>query len=258
KAALTDEASRTGCVRVILNFPQNPTGYSPTVREAEEIRGIIQGIAEKGAKILVICDDAYFGLRFEDDIEPQSLFAYFADMHENVFAVKIDGPTKEDFAWGLRCGFVTYGGKNLTAAHHDALIKKTMAVVRSTVSCSSTVGQSLLKNLYAAPGTGVQSEKEAFRNIIQARYKKVRAFVDTKKGRPFLCPMPFNSGYFMSFRCTAVNAEALRQKLLHGYGIGTIAIDDRTLRVAFSSLEDERIDTVYDAIYQAAEELAKS
>jgi aspartate/methionine/tyrosine aminotransferase len=256
RAALSHEAEKTNSVRIILNFPHNPSGYSPIRAEAQEICAVIRETAEKGCKILVLCDDAYFGLRFEEDIEPQSLFAYLADIHENVFAVKIDGATKEDFAWGMRCGFVTFGGKNLTAAHYDALVRKTMAVIRATVSCSSTVAQNLLLKMYAAGGETLLTEKAAFRSMIEGRYKKARAFVDTKKDHPLLRPMPFNSGYFMSFRCTGIDAEALRQKLLHGYGVGTIAIDTRTLRVTFSSLDDEYIDEVYATIYRVAEEIA--
>jgi aspartate/methionine/tyrosine aminotransferase len=254
KTALVREAEKTGFIRLILNFPHNPSGYSPTREEAREICAMIREIAEKGCKMLVLCDDAYFGLRFEDDIEPQSLFACLADIHENVFAVKIDGATKEDFAWGMRCGFVTFGGKNLQAAHYDALVKKTMAAIRSTVSCSPTVVQNLLLKMYSTGGDALRAERAAFRNIIETRYKKARAFVDAKKGHPLLEPMPFNSGYFMSFRCT-VDAEALRQKLLHGYGVGTIAINPRTLRVAFSSLDDDCIDEVYASIYRVAEEI---
>jgi aspartate/methionine/tyrosine aminotransferase len=256
KAALSEEARKTGFVRILLNFPHNPTGYSPTVGEAREICGILGDIAEKGAKTLVICDDAYFGLRYEEDIEPQSLFAYLADIHENLLAVKIDGTTKEDFAWGMRCAFVTFAGKNLSGVHYDALIKKTMAVIRSTISCSSTVVQNLLQKMYSAAGDALQNEKNAYRDIIEARYKKVRAFVNAKKNHPLLQPMPFNSGYFMSFKCKNIDAESLRQKLLHGYGVGTIAIDEGTLRVAFSAIDDECINEVYAAIYRAAEELA--
>ncbi|MDR2631963.1 MAG: aminotransferase class I/II-fold pyridoxal phosphate-dependent enzyme [Spirochaetaceae bacterium] len=255
EAALSAEAEKTGFVRLLLNFPHNPTGYSPTVGEARGICALIRNIAEKGAKVLVICDDAYFGLRFEEDLEPQSLFAYLAGLHENILAAKIDGSTKEDFAWGLRCGFVTFGGKNLSDAHYDALIKKTMAVIRSTISCSSTVVQNLLQKMYSSGGDTLQSEKKAYRDLIERRYKKVRALVDAKKNHPLLRPMPFNSGYFMSFRCANRNAESLRQKLLRDYGVGTIAIDERTLRVAFSGLDDECIDEVYALIYRAAEEL---
>jgi aspartate/methionine/tyrosine aminotransferase len=256
KTALSGEAQRTGFVRIILNFPHNPTGYSPTVREAKEICGILEDIAEKGVKILVICDDAYFGLRFEENIEPQSLFAYLGGIHENIFAAKVDGSTKEDFAWGMRCGFVTFAGKNLSAAHYDALIKKTMAVIRSTISCSSTVVQNLLQKMYSSDAAVLGKERAAYRDIIEGRYKKVRALVDAKKNHPHLQPMPFNSGYFMSFKCKNIDAESLRQKLLHQYGVGTIAIDERTLRVAFSGLDDDCIDGVYAALYRAAEELA--
>jgi aspartate/methionine/tyrosine aminotransferase len=255
RAALTREAQKTGFLRVILNFPHNPTGYSPTVREAEGVCGIIRDIAEAGARVLVICDDAYFGLRFEEDIEAQSLFAYLADIHENVFTAKIDGATKEDFAWGMRCGFVSFAGKGLSGVQYDALIKKTMAVIRSTISCSSTVVQNLLRKMYAPEGGTLRADKAAYRGIIETRYKKVRAFVDAKKDHPLLQPMPFNSGYFMSFKCKNIDAELLRQKLLHGYGVGTIAIDEHTLRVAFSGLDDECIDEVYAVIYRAAEEL---
>jgi aspartate/methionine/tyrosine aminotransferase len=256
RAALEGEAQRTGLVRIILNFPNNPAGYSPTKTEAAEICAMIHRIAQGGAKVLVICDDAYFGLRFEDDIEAQSLFAYLADIHENVFAAKIDGATKEDFAWGLRCAFVTFGGRGLTEAHYGALVKKAMGVIRSTVSCSSTVSQSLLHRMYTTGGAAMEAEREEFRALIGGRYRRVRAIVDGRKNHPVLRPMPFNSGYFMSFRCRGVGAEALRQRLLHTYRVGAVAIDGRTLRVAFSGMDDGAIDGAYAAIYRAAEELA--
>ena len=79
--ALNEDAKKYGSVRVLLNFPQNPSGYSPTKTEAAEICKIVKKLAESGTKVLVLSDDAYFGLNYEDDIEPQSLFAYFADMH---------------------------------------------------------------------------------------------------------------------------------------------------------------------------------
>ena len=55
-----------------------------------------------------------------------------------------------------------------------------------------------------------------------------------------------------------LDAELLRQTLLNESGIGTISIDSRTLRVAFSSLEEDKIPVVYKAIYETAEKLARS
>jgi aspartate/methionine/tyrosine aminotransferase len=250
KAALRKEA-KTGKVRILLNFPQNPSGYSPLVTEAAQIVDAIRETAESGCKVFVISDDAYFGFAYEEGIERQSLFAYLADIHENVFAVKIDGPTKEDYMWGLRCGFLTFAGKGLTEAHYDALIKKLTGLIRSSVSCSTTISQSLVSRIYADPE--LQSQKAEYFAVLKRRYQKVRAFVDAKKGHPVLEALPFNSGYFMSFRCKGINAETLRVKLLEERQIGAIAVDAHTLRIAFSSIDENLIDAVYTEVYAVAE-----
>lgn len=246
--------AESGSVRILLNFPQNPSGYSPTSGEAKQLVSIVKEIAEKGAKVMVWCDDAYFGLNYEDNIEKQSLFAYLCDLHENVLAAKIDGPTKEDFAWGFRTGFITFGCKGLSDAQYEALVKKLMAAIRSSVSCAATPSQSLI--LKAASDGKLEEEKAEFRKILERRYKLVRDFVSTHESK-FIKPLPFNSGYFMSFNTMSIDAEKLRQKLLNDRGIGTISIDVKTLRVAFSSLDEEKINIVYQAIYDIADELGK-
>lgn len=251
KETLQSQA-QSGSVRVLLNFPQNPSGYSPTSEEAQQIVSIIKEIAESGAKVMVWSDDAYFGLNYEEAIEKQSLFAYLCDLHENILAVKIDGPTKEDFAWGFRTGFLTFGCKGLSDAQYDALIKKLMAAIRSSVSCSPTPSQSLL--LKAFKSQTIEQEKKELRGILERRYKLVREFISSHTSR-YIQPLPFNSGYFMSFDTQSVDAELLRQKLLSEKGIGTISIDSRTLRVAFSSLDEDKITAVYQAIYDVADEL---
>ena len=250
KAAMENEA-KSGSVRVLLNFPQNPSGYSPTDEEAKQIVAVVKELAEKGTKILVWDDDAYFGLNYEKNIYPQSLFAEFADLHENVLAVKIDGPTKEDFVWGFRCGFLTFGSNGMTDEHYEALVKKLMGLIRSSVSCSSSPSQSISLRAFSEPK--IEEEKKAYRDILERRYKKVRAFVDSHKSS-VIEALPFNSGYFMSFH-TKCDAEELRQKILHEKQIGTISIDSSTLRVAFSSVDEDKIDTVYSAIYEEAEKL---
>ena len=253
--AVKKEASAYGSVRLLFNFPQNPSGYSPTKNEVTEIRRIIREAASGGVKLLILCDDAYFGLNYEDDIEEQSLFAHIADIHENVLAVKIDGPTKEDFAWGFRCGFVTFASKNFSDDHYDALIKKLMGIIRSSVSCSATPSQSLLMRSYSDPENEVQ--KTVFRKILEARYRAVRRFVNAHESS-VIEALPFNSGYFMSFRLNGIDAETLRKKLLSEKGIGTIAIDSHTLRVAFSSIDEDKIESVYTDIYATADEMCRA
>ena len=117
-------------VVVLLNFPNNPTGYTCTVDEAGEIKKALTAIAESGRDVVVLIDDAYFGLVYEDGVMQDSIFAWLADAHERLLAVKIDGPTKEDFAWGYRVGFLTFAFKDATQSQLDILADKAAATVR--------------------------------------------------------------------------------------------------------------------------------
>jgi len=254
RAAVMAEA-KTGSVRMLLNFPQNPSGYTPTRTEMAEIVKILKEAADTGADVMVWCDDAYFGLDYEDNIESESLFAKIANLHEKILAVKIDGPTKEDYVWGLRTGFLTFGSKGMNEAQYEALIKKLMGTIRSSVSCAAAPSQSLMAKMMADPRT--EGEKLAFRKMLEERYRVVRAFIDAHKGHKALQALPFNSGYFMSMKCTGVGAEDLRVKLLHEYGIGTIAIDPSHLRVAFSSVDTDKLESVFETIFKVAGEMAK-
>ena len=248
--AMKEEGKKYGSVRVLLNFPQNPSGYSPTKEEAKEICRIVKELAESGIKVLVLSDDAYFGLNYEDDIEPQSLFAYMADLHENVLAIKADGPTKEDFAWGFRTGFVTFASKGLSDEQYQALTTKFMSAIRSSVSCASTPSQSFI--LHALGNPAHEIEKKELRGMLKRRYDLVRNFVNTHKSS-VLTPLPFNSGYFMSFNVSNGKAEEIRRALLEKVGIGIIQIDANTLRIAFSSIDEDKIDSVFTSIYTVAE-----
>jgi aspartate/methionine/tyrosine aminotransferase len=237
---------------VLLNFPNNPTGYSPTAEEASAIVLAIRKHAEAGNDVLVICDDAYFGLFYEEGLYTESLFGAAARAHPNVVAAKVDGATKEDFAWGFRIGFLTLAGAGLGEAALGAIERKLMGNIRASVSNSSRIAQSLLLAMHAA--SGYSEEKAGKRDLLRARYRKVREIVSgTPSGT--LKPLPFNSGYFMSFDCTGISAEDLRLRLLDR-GIGTISIQGRYLRVAYSAVDESDLPELYAEIYAAADELS--
>jgi hypothetical protein len=99
-------------------------------------------------------------------------------------------------------------------------------------------------------------EKDQFLNLMKGRYRRVKAFIQNKPEHPVLKPLPFNSGYFMCFRCEGLSAEALRQELLYKQGIGTISLEDRYLRIAFAGIDEDKIDQVYRIIYDTAAKMA--
>ncbi len=238
-------------VRTILNFPNNPTGYTPVNSEVEELKNIFLDLANSGYEIMVISDDAYFGLFYEDDVYNESLFGEFANLHENIFAVKIDGITKEHFAWGFRVGFVSFASKGLNEAQLKALEAKMGGNIRATVSNCSMIAQSIM--IKALTEESYEAERKAFDDFLIARYFKVKDVL-SKLSSDKLKPMSFNSGYFMSFVFDG-DAEALRVALLDKYGIGTISIAGSYLRVAFSSVDIEDIEDMFCKIYELANSL---
>ena len=251
KEALMSTASQT--VRIILNFPNNPTGYTPTETEMASIVAALKEVADSGKHVLVLCDDAYYGLFFEPDIAKESLFASLADAHENIFVIKGDAATKEDMVWGFRIGFVTYASKGLNQAQLSALEKKTLGAIRCTVSNCDRPGQSMLLNAYRN-GKNVGRDKAATNEEMCMRYRLIHKAISRHDSK-LLKAYPFNSGYFMAFDTTGHSAEELRVYLLDKYGIGTINIMDKTLRLAYCSVEQEDLEDLISRIFQAAEEL---
>ena len=251
KKALLETKGDTA--RLILNFPNNPTGYSPSKEEAKAIVEAVKEVAESGKKILVISDDAYFGLFYEEETEKESLFSFFCDAHENILAIKGDAATKEEMVWGFRIGFITYGGKAIGKEEIDALEKKTLGAVRCTVSNCDRPGQSLLKRGMA--GENYDKDKEYLFSTVGERYRVIRKTLEKYRDSKVLRPYPFNSGYFMAFDTMGRNAEELRLHLLEKYQVGAINIMGRTLRLAYCSVEKENLEDLVDIVFKAAEEI---
>lgn len=240
--------------RIILNFPNNPTGYTPSKEEARKIVDAVVSVADTGKRVMVISDDAYFGLFFEEDTEKESLFSFFADAHENIFAVKGDAATKEEMVWGFRVGFLTYASKGFTDAHLDALTKKTLGMIRCSVSNCDRPGQSLIVKAIQN-GEHYDEDKARIFSEMKERYEIVHKAVSKHKDESVLTPYRFNSGYFMAFDTHGKNAEELRTYLLDKYQIGVINIMGGTLRLAFCSVEPEGLEELIDTVYKAAAEI---
>jgi len=243
-----------GKVILMLNFPNNPTGYSPTEWEARALVQLLKEQAQKGLNILCVSDDAYFGLFYEKETHKESLFASLASLHENILAVKVDGATKEELVWGFRVGFLTFASQNITIREYDALVSKVMGAVRASISNSNNLTQNLLLRAMQSPD--YREEKKASLAILKKRYLKVKEIIERRSPGSKLEPLPFNSGYFMTFRFGGPGTEKLRKKLLMEQGIGTISIQDRFLRVAYSSVDLHHLEELYEIIFKTAEELS--
>ena len=238
---------------LVLNFPNNPTGYTATLDDAKRIVAAVKAAARTGKRVVVVLDDAYFGLVYERGIHEESLFAEFATLHPNVLAVKLDGTTKEDYVWGLRVGFVSFAFKGATEAQLKALESKAAGNVRSAISNVSSIGQHLAVAAYADKGYDAQKRQKYA--VLRSRYDEIRRIL---KRHPeysgFFEAMPFNSGYFMCVKPRGVDAEKVRRLLIEKYSTGTIVLSG-LIRLAFSTIPKAKLATLFANVAAAIEEL---
>lgn len=238
---------------LILNFPNNPTGYTATLEDAPKIVAAVKAAAEKGKRVVVILDDAYFGLVYEKGVHKESLFAEFCDLDERVLAVKLDGTTKEDYVWGLRVGFMSFAFKGATEDQLKALEAKAAGDVRSSISNSSSLGEHLAIAAYADPGY-VRQKREKY-NVLKSRYTEIRRVLrrHPEYARLFEA-MPFNSGYFMCVKPVGVDAELVRRHLIEKYSTGTIVLSG-LVRLAFSTVPKAKLAKLFANVAAAVEDL---
>jgi aspartate/methionine/tyrosine aminotransferase len=239
---------------LVLNFPNNPTGYTATETDAQAICASLLRAAKAGKKVVVILDDAYFGLVYEPGVSKESMFCALADMHPNILAVKLDGPTKEDYVWGVRLGFITFGAKGATPEQYKALEAKAAGVVRGSISNASSIGQHLLLKSYNDPVYAKQKQKKF--NILKRRYDRIKAiFTEHPEYATSFIAMPYNSGYFMCVKPLGVDPEALRKYLLLEHKTGVIVLSG-LIRVAFSAVPYDKLDALFANIHVAVQTLA--
>lgn len=251
RRVLRDSTAR-GKVTVLFNFPNNPTGYSITAAEADCIRDSLVEVAEGGCDVVVVCDDAYFGLFYDEHVMRESLFTRLAEAHPRLLAVKLDGASKEDFAWGLRVAFITYAWQGGSGAY-TALEKKTAGCIRATISNTSNLSQGLVLRAMADPA--YRQEKAAQEAVLKSRAAVAKKILSEPRFDRAWKLYPFNAGYFLCVRLNSLDAEAYRVRLLHDHGVGVISTSDTDIRVAISCVDEPDLPDLFDTMLACAEEM---
>jgi len=256
-SALASEARGREKLVVLLNFPNNPTGYMPTPAEGDALARALVEQAQRGTRIVLVLDDAYFGLFYHlgGASMTESLFGRVANRHPNLLAVKLDGATKELFVWGLRCGFMTIAPGSAQSAEVvcEVLDAKARGAIRGALSNSPMLSQTLVEQ--ALDTSSIAAERKEKAETLRARAARVHEVVNRPAFRESFDPYPFNSGYFMCVRVKGVDAEKLRLHLLDRHAVGLIATSPTDIRVAFSCLELEQIEPLFETLDRAIREL---
>lgn len=232
---------------VLLNFPGNPTGYSPHARD--EVPAILDALASCPVPIVVATDDAYEDWVFEPEAQQRSLFWALRERADpaRMLPVKVDGATKSLLFFGGRVGFLRFGCDPVAG---QVLADKAMAVARGTLSTPPGPSQALTLAALRDPRT--DPELAARKELMLGRYQALTASLSTLEGTR-LRPLPGNAGFFRLVQCTGgLDAETVRLDLLREHSAGVIAdASTNALRVAFCSIEAHDIPELVSRLRQA-------
>jgi aspartate/methionine/tyrosine aminotransferase len=239
---------------VLLNFPSNPGGYSPTAAEFEQLRkSLVEAAASR--PLVVVCDDAYGGLVFAPGVPNRSLFWSLIGQHPNLIPIKIDGATKEFAFFGGRVGFLTFG-LELTPTAAKAIENKVSGLVRATLGSPTALSQVVL--LQALRSGQAIAEVEEVRAIAAERYEAVKPAL-AELDPELLLPLPFNSGFFVMLELNpalGLEPHEVRRHLIANHDTGIVASPPNYLRLAICSVAAEDLPEMVRRIERGVRELA--
>lgn len=238
---------------IYLNFPNNPSGISPSYDEVKKLQEIVEEISIPTA---IFLDDAYEGCVYENSVLEHSMFPYLVGLNENVIALKVDGVSKRYFAYGARLGLVTVGFGEEISEDENAQVRELIAKATRTNTSSSPKGiQIALGNILNddKKNQKIQDEKKRNIGILESRYKLMKELI-SEKTSSILQPANFNSGFFGYFLIKSQQKASEISKKLLDKGLGTVPFENQEnglngVRVAFCSISNENIKKAVDIIY---------
>ena len=217
---------------IILNTPaHNPTGYSLTSDDWDEVIKILSDAAETGKAIALTVDAAYIDFAGDEE-EYRSFLPKLEELPENVLPIIAYSLSKTYTLYGMRCGAMICMAKTKDIAEEFRRVCEFSS--RGSWSNSARVGQVILSKIYSDENLlkKVGEERAYYRNVLLARG---RAFEEEAQ-KAGLEIVPFDAGFFVSIPCDdpdAVSAELEKQGLF----IVPLA---KGLRVSVASISEEK------------------
>ncbi len=238
---------------IYLNFPNNPSGISPSFEQLEILKETLSGLKKPA---IIILDDAYEGFVYEENVVDHSLFPHLVGLNENVIVAKIDGASKRYCAYGARLGLVTVGFGFEAEDKEKFQVRELLAkIARSTTSSPPRGIQEALLHIFTNEKKNEQIEKEKKHvfEVLKNRYLLIKKLSEEEESK-ILLPAKFNSGFFSYYLIkTHQSAVEIGSKLLErGLGIVPFVNNENGLngiRVAYCSIADEDIPKAIDILY---------
>ncbi|MFX1338596.1 MAG: aminotransferase class I/II-fold pyridoxal phosphate-dependent enzyme, partial [Promethearchaeota archaeon] len=255
KDAINEVSKTQDKIVIILNFPNNPTGYIPSFNEAEEIINLLRNVQKSGKPIIVLVDDAYEPYAFGEGMLKRSIFYDLHQLDENVIPIKLDGITKEFLLYGGRIGFVTIGLKPTWVSNDEELEtlkseinNKLEGINRSTVSNCNHFYQAITQKIFKENKMEQIFEiRNKVYTLLKKRCEKINAEL-AKIKNPNISVDPNSGGFFLfvNLNPDKIKASDFADHLLKKYKVGVIPIEKideniNGIRIAYCSIDLEKI-----------------
>lgn len=253
---------------VLLNFPNNPTGFCPSIAAGRRLVESLEQLTETTRKRLVLLfDDAYESYVYDPAAMQSSLF-YLCRPRPNLLPVKLDGVTKELLWYGARAGTITLACPDEWLSGDDAgtvaaeLDNKFGGVNRGLFSSNSTVTQSVATKVMAQMDR-LLDERRRTVDLLKRRYETLKDELG-KMDTDLLTVEPFQGGFFcfVSLRPeSGLRATDVANHLLDEHGVGTVPFEGNAmngLRIAYCSVESEDLPELCKSLAQTVNELAET
>ena len=182
---------------IILNTPaHNPTGYSLTLEDWDNVVDILSEEAKCGKAIALVIDAAYIDFAGDEE-EYRRFLPKLEKLPENVISIMAYSLSKTYTLYGTRCGAMICIAKTQEIA--DEFKRVCEYSSRGSWSNSAKVAQVILSRIYGDTDllNKVNEERAYYRRMLLARG---RAFTEESE-KAGLKIVPFDAGFFISIPC---------------------------------------------------------
>jgi len=250
---IQESFDKQGKAVIILNFPNNPTGYSPSKAETAKMVTSLKEIAQKNKKpIVIICDDAYEGYVYDDVSVSVSPFYELVGVDENLIPIKLDGASKEMLMYGGRVGAFTLGlnekwfTPDTKAKFLEEFENKVEALIRATVSNSNRSAQTILIKMFEQGIQKVMESRQKVIAVVRKRYDLINKLLKEAKLKGVTID-PNAGGFFLFMNLDKkINGVDFNEHLLKKYKMCFIPIVKEKegingIRIAYCSVPEPLI-----------------
>ena len=232
---------------IIINTPaHNPTGYSLTLEDWDNVIDVLCEEAKSGKGIALLIDVAYIDFAGDEE-EYRRFLPKLERLPENVITIVAYSLSKTFTLYGARCGAMICVAKTQEIA--DEFKRVCEFSSRGSWSNSAKMAQVIMSRVYNDPALLqlVNDERAKYRNMLLARGK---AFSDAA-GKCGLEIVPYDAGFFISIPCDDPDSLS---KLLEKEDIFLVPLA-KGLRVSVASLSEAKCAMLPAKIKAAMEQL---